>query len=160
MICSIELAKDIQVIFLTCHQETIRRIGRACLKWSQHSLLDAEDSYGGIITEAHAGGPLDYETFQSYQGFDMAITNRERVGKALDLLNEGLLPFVERELKAVYADRWQELPGKGSRRNAARAGQGRDARTFHLDCHALLTVCGTSGTPCSPKRWGRPNEAW
>ena len=38
----------------------------------------------------------------------MAITNRERVGKALDLLNEGLLPFVERELQAVYADRWQE----------------------------------------------------
>ncbi len=39
----------------------------------------------------------------------MAITNRERVGKALDLLNVGLLPFVERELKAVYADRWQEI---------------------------------------------------
>ena len=43
----------------------------------------------------------------------MAITNRERVGKALDLLNEGLLPFVERELQAVYADRWQEIAREG-----------------------------------------------
>lgn len=29
----------------------------------------------------------------------MAITNRERVGKALDLLREGLAPFVEREVQ-------------------------------------------------------------
>jgi hypothetical protein len=28
----------------------------------------------------------------------MAITNHERVGKALDLLKDGLRPFVEREL--------------------------------------------------------------
>ncbi len=38
----------------------------------------------------------------------MAITNRERVGKALDLLNEGLRPFVERELKAVHGNKWEE----------------------------------------------------
>ncbi len=30
----------------------------------------------------------------------MAITNHERVGKALEHLNTGLRPFVERELKA------------------------------------------------------------
>ena len=30
----------------------------------------------------------------------MAITNHERVGKALDLLKAGLAPFVERELKS------------------------------------------------------------
>jgi len=30
----------------------------------------------------------------------MAITNSERVGKALDVLKDGLRPFVERELKA------------------------------------------------------------
>jgi len=33
----------------------------------------------------------------------MAITNHERVGKALDLLKIGLGPFVEREIKAVIA---------------------------------------------------------
>lgn len=31
----------------------------------------------------------------------MAITNRERVGKATDLLEEGLGPFVEREFKSL-----------------------------------------------------------
>src|SRR5438552_2861555 len=36
----------------------------------------------------------------------MAITNTERVGKALDVLNDGLRPYVERELKATYKDRW------------------------------------------------------
>ena len=30
----------------------------------------------------------------------VAITNHERVGKALELLKDGLRPFVERELKA------------------------------------------------------------
>ena len=32
----------------------------------------------------------------------MAITNHERVGKALELLREGLAPFVERELEAKH----------------------------------------------------------
>jgi len=38
----------------------------------------------------------------------MAITNHERVGKALELLKDGLAPFVERELKAQHAQRWFE----------------------------------------------------
>jgi len=36
----------------------------------------------------------------------MAITNHERVGKALDLLKDGLVPFVEREMKAQHAQMW------------------------------------------------------
>ena len=36
----------------------------------------------------------------------MAITNHERVGKALSLLKEGLRPFVERELKSQYQQSW------------------------------------------------------
>jgi len=36
----------------------------------------------------------------------MAITNRDRVGKALELLRDGLKPFVERELRAKHGDRW------------------------------------------------------
>ena len=35
----------------------------------------------------------------------MAITNHERVGKAMDLLKGGLGPFVEREFKSAYKDR-------------------------------------------------------
>ena len=36
----------------------------------------------------------------------MAISNHERVGKALELLKEGLRPFVERELKTYHGDRF------------------------------------------------------
>ena len=35
----------------------------------------------------------------------MAITNHERVGKALDLLRGGLGPFVEREIKGAIESR-------------------------------------------------------
>src|SRR6476620_4899724 len=35
----------------------------------------------------------------------MAITNHERVGKAMDLLKQGLGPFVEREFKSSYKER-------------------------------------------------------
>jgi len=34
----------------------------------------------------------------------MAITNHERVGKAMDLLKQGLAPYIERELASVYND--------------------------------------------------------
>jgi hypothetical protein len=37
----------------------------------------------------------------------MAITNHERVGKALELLKGGLGPFVEREMKSVYGEKAQ-----------------------------------------------------
>ncbi|MEF8759158.1 MAG: Swt1 family HEPN domain-containing protein [Candidatus Accumulibacter sp. UW25] len=36
----------------------------------------------------------------------MALSNHERVGKALELLKTGLLPFIEREFKARYGDGW------------------------------------------------------
>ena len=32
----------------------------------------------------------------------MAITNQERVGKAMELLRAGFAPFVEREFKSQY----------------------------------------------------------
>jgi predicted AAA+ superfamily ATPase len=38
----------------------------------------------------------------------MAITNYERVGKALNVLKDGLRPFVERELKSQYQQSWFE----------------------------------------------------
>ncbi len=36
----------------------------------------------------------------------MATTNHDRVSKALGLLNAGLRPFVERELKSVFGENW------------------------------------------------------
>src|SRR4051794_35219092 len=35
----------------------------------------------------------------------MAITNQQRVGKALDLLREGLADFIQREFQSKYSDR-------------------------------------------------------
>ena len=42
----------------------------------------------------------------------MAITNHERVGKALELLKAGLGPFVEREMKSVYQKKAQAQAAK------------------------------------------------
>lgn len=38
----------------------------------------------------------------------MAASNHERVGKALELFNAGVVPYFERELKAVFGKNWQE----------------------------------------------------
>jgi hypothetical protein len=38
----------------------------------------------------------------------MAITNHDRVGKALELLTTGLKPFIERELKSSWGDKFLE----------------------------------------------------
>src|SRR6266446_8438468 len=66
----------------------------------------------------------------------MAISNHERVGKALEMLTSGLQPFVERELKNTYQQGWFEETRKvmagsqiqllGSEENA------------QWDAHALL----------------------
>ena len=45
----------------------------------------------------------------------MAITNHERVGKALDLLKAGLKPYVERELRAINGQRWLDEAGAAFR---------------------------------------------
>jgi len=37
----------------------------------------------------------------------MALSNRDRVGKALDALTAGVAPYAEREMKAVLGDQWQ-----------------------------------------------------
>ncbi|MBI1213755.1 MAG: DUF499 domain-containing protein [Alphaproteobacteria bacterium] len=39
----------------------------------------------------------------------MAITNRERIGKGLELLASGLRPFVERELKSSLGENWESM---------------------------------------------------
>lgn len=38
----------------------------------------------------------------------MAITNHERVGKGMELLQAGLQPFLERELTDAYGEKWRE----------------------------------------------------
>src|SRR5262249_37876211 len=61
----------------------------------------------------------------------MAVSNRERVGKGLDLLASGLRPFVERELKSHLGNTWQTaLPDN--------AGRGAKVKPANLDDPQVL----------------------
>jgi predicted AAA+ superfamily ATPase len=65
----------------------------------------------------------------------MALTNRDRVGQALDLLGQALKPYVERELKAAYGERWaREVAVVLERDVDIREGE------THLDVYALLKI--------------------
>ena len=43
----------------------------------------------------------------------MAITNQERVGKAMDLLRAGLAPYAEREFKSLFQARGVDVARQG-----------------------------------------------
>ena len=65
----------------------------------------------------------------------MAITNRDRVGKALESLSAGLAPYVERELKAVFDAKWTDA----LKDNAPKAPAGKKANALNLaDTQVLL----------------------
>jgi predicted AAA+ superfamily ATPase len=66
----------------------------------------------------------------------MAQSNHERVGKALDLLNDGLRPFIEREMQAVYGARWQQEAARSLREQHF----SEDGGDLHLDTQALLLI--------------------
>lgn len=54
----------------------------------------------------------------------VAQSNHERVGRALELLAAGLRPFVEREMRLVHGDSWQDKAGQviGPDKYSARDG--------------------------------------
>ena len=53
----------------------------------------------------------------------MAITNHERVGKALDLLKAGLGPFVEREVRGALDSAKIGRPSIARLRGRSRVGE-------------------------------------
>ena len=81
----------------------------------------------------------------------MAITNHERVGKALEQLNDGLRPYVERELKATYKDRWIET-ARPSFPNWQQTGK--EAKGLNWDTQALLQVMCELWNDCFKKILG------
>lgn len=66
----------------------------------------------------------------------MAITNHERVGKALELLRQGLSPFIERELQAQHGKYWITTVTAGWRDDV----NWRDDDVPHLDAALLLRI--------------------
>ena len=81
----------------------------------------------------------------------MAITNSERVGKALDLLKDGLQPYVERELKATYKDRWVDT-ARPSFPDWQKVGK--DGKGLNWDTQALLQVMCELWNDCFKKILG------
>ena len=65
----------------------------------------------------------------------MALSNKERVGRALDLLERGLYPFVEIQFKNEYGDDWEEK-AKDSVRELRKRQQGEKL----WDVQALLSL--------------------
>lgn len=67
----------------------------------------------------------------------MAITNYERVGKSMELLKNGLAPFMERELAAHYGKYWLT---KVTERWPGDLSWPEDQEQPHLDVAAILRV--------------------
>ena len=83
----------------------------------------------------------------------MAITNHERVGKALDLLKAGLGPFVDREVKgALESRRLRRFQAPRLRRGSStgeqanvRVGRGRAAQADVGDLERRLSHNSRAG---------------
>lgn len=58
----------------------------------------------------------------------MAVSNRDRIGKALELLTQGLKPFVNRELASTYKNQWRSVVKQ----------EGADPS--NMDAYALLKI--------------------
>ena len=65
----------------------------------------------------------------------MALTNRDRVGKALELLQQGLQPYVQREMEAEYRAAWLKQAAYSLHKDDAWA----ESEPF-LDAQALLVI--------------------
>ncbi len=63
---------------------------------------------------------------------------QDRITQALDLLTQGVSPFVERELQGFYKDNWQEAARGSFREDRGVAINKGDA--IRWDTHSLLTV--------------------
>jgi predicted AAA+ superfamily ATPase len=68
----------------------------------------------------------------------MAISNHERVSKAMELLKAGLSPFVAREMKVAHGDNWTEVARQSSPGNDRLFSKMRQAPD--LDVAGLLAV--------------------
>ena len=74
----------------------------------------------------------------------MAISNHERIGKALELLNEGLKTFVENEMKSAHGEKWKAVAfaNQHDDRNVKKK-----ASAGHWDTQALLSVMWSNWNP-------------
>ena len=81
---------------------------------------------------------MHYASAKRKRGRRMAITNQERIGKAIDLLKAGLAPFVSREFVKYYDH--EGRPYQALKRILGRPVQDRQDPFQELDTAALLAV--------------------
>jgi predicted AAA+ superfamily ATPase len=67
----------------------------------------------------------------------MAITNHERVGKALEIVNQGMLPYLEREMKTEFGSKWHDAARDSMRADHLSVNK---AGAIHWDTQAILAV--------------------
>jgi hypothetical protein len=70
---------------------------------------------------------------------------RDRITTALDLLTQGMSPYVEQRLHAVHGDRWKQA-ALGSFRDDR--GRAHENNGFAWDAHSLLTVMWDQWNAC------------
>lgn len=85
----------------------------------------------------------------------MAITNHERVGKAMELLCDGLKPFVERELTSELGQYWISKATEGWKHDLDWA----DENTPHLDVAAILRLLWDNWNLVFGKTLGRTERS-
>ncbi len=67
----------------------------------------------------------------------MAISNSERIGKGLELLRNGIMPFVEREMEAEYGDNWLENAAGSFSRSSEAMEDGRLKNDAYVNLQVL-----------------------
>ena len=87
----------------------------------------------------------------------MALSNHERIGKALELLNLGLEPFVEREMKVHYRERWPEVSKAYARQAQSPSSK---AKAAHWDTQALLGMMWEQWNDVFKKTLGQAERTW
>ena len=86
----------------------------------------------------------------------MAITNSERVGKAMDLLKAGLVPFIVRECKAAFPD---NLDDEARKLVGTEAGLRLDKPIAEWDTAPLLKLMWEAWRPVFQKTLGRAERS-
>ena len=86
----------------------------------------------------------------------MAQSNHERVGKALDVLNEALKPYIEHKMYIVYKEQWWQKV----QQSLKSFQQTEDAEGAHLDTTALLTIMLNNWFDVFGKALGPAERSW
>lgn len=85
----------------------------------------------------------------------MARSNRQRIDETLEHLREGLIPFVEAELKSTYGEDWKDNVNSGLRNELSSRDTG-----LEWDTYAILKVMFDHWRSVFGQRLGRNERSF